>query len=90
LGLFDVHGNVWNWVADPGYAYPTASGNNALVDGSDLYRGAMLDITDSKSSRVLRGGSLVNHPTEVRSPTRYIYRPSNRGNGGLRVARTLP
>jgi formylglycine-generating enzyme required for sulfatase activity len=87
LGLFDLHGNVWNWVADPGYRYPVGAG--VVIDNEDIYSGKMIDISDSRSSRVLRGGSFNGHPSSVRSAQRNFGRPGNRNfNGGFRPART--
>ncbi|MBI1913292.1 MAG: SUMF1/EgtB/PvdO family nonheme iron enzyme [Planctomycetes bacterium] len=90
LGLFDLHGNAWNWVADPGYRYPLGTGDRVIIDNEDLYRGYMIYISDSKSSRVLRGGSFVNRATNVRSAQRLIYRPASRNYVyGFRLARTV-
>ena len=52
LGLFDVHGNVWEWVEDcwnPGYRGAPSDGSARLVTGC--------------TRRVLRGGSWTNDPT---------------------------
>jgi formylglycine-generating enzyme required for sulfatase activity/tRNA A-37 threonylcarbamoyl transferase component Bud32 len=90
LGLFDMHGNVFNWVADPGSRYPQGVGTKATVDDADLYGGHMIFISDSKSSRVLRGGSFFSHASGVRSAHRVDYRPAYRINEiGFRPARTV-
>ena len=79
FGLHDMHGNVWEWVAD------CASSNydNAPGDGS------VAPETDG-CQRVMRGGSWIDSPRVLRSAvrgrvpanTRFIYR-------GFRVARKL-
>lgn len=79
FGLFDVHGNVWEWVQD------------CYVDG---YAGAPRDGSARSSSgcslRVLRGGSWFNFPWFLRSAFRYRDWPVNRFIiFGFRLARTL-
>lgn len=81
FGLFDVHGNVWEWVEDcwqPNYqaASPNGTPPNAR-------RGC--------SKRTLRGGSWDNSPSQVRSSARIWGQPDGRDNNiGFRVALTLP
>ena len=78
-GLFNVHGNVWEWTQDcwnDTYA-------SAPSDGSAL-------TTGDCSRRVLRGGSWGFNPGNLRAATRYRNFPAFRNSGGgLRVARTL-
>lgn len=79
FGLFDVHGNVWEWVQDC-YA--------------DSYAGARTDGSARSSSgcslRVLRGGSWSSDPGLLRSAGRNWLRPDLRVNySGFRLARTL-
>ena len=79
LGLFDMHGNAWEWCQD---AYDEQSVPRG--HGRDKE-----DITD-KNSRVLRGGSFLDHASFVRSADRLRYAPSNRNNFvGFRPARTF-
>ena len=81
FGLYDLHGNVWEWVED------CWSGNylGAPADGSAWESGDC-------SRRVLRGGSWDSLPRYLRSACRDRYRI---GSGyrsifiGFRVARTL-
>jgi formylglycine-generating enzyme required for sulfatase activity len=79
FGLYDMTGNVWEWVED---CYRD-SYEGAPDDGTAL-------ITDECSFRVLRGGSWWWLPIYVRSATRYRYVPDMRNsNIGARVARSL-
>ena len=85
FGLFDMHGNTWDWCQE-GYApYKVGAPGEAVADEEDKR-----DVTD-QLSRVLRGGSFYSQPTGVRCAFRLSYRPSGRVvfiGFGLRVART--
>jgi sulfatase modifying factor 1 len=78
FGLYDVHGNVWEWCVD-WYA-------------ADYYKASPLEDPkgpDSGTSRVLRGGSWGNWPDGARSAFRYRDDPADRfGSYGFRLART--
>ena len=80
FGLYDMHGNVRQWVEDP-YL------NNydlAPLDGSVWGPGVDADL------RVVRGGSWIYGPRELRSAGRIGYVTVDRDYGlGFRVARTL-
>jgi formylglycine-generating enzyme required for sulfatase activity len=79
FGLYDMHGNVWEWVEDCWHA----SYGGAPSDGS-AWRGG------NCSFRVVRGGSWNNRPWNVRSATREGQKPVNQSRYlGIRVARTL-
>jgi formylglycine-generating enzyme required for sulfatase activity len=79
FGLHDMHGNVWEWVAD---CY-VASYANAPVDGRPAQ-------TPSCKERVARGGSFFVSPRNLRSSIRDKSVPSLQYDGiGFRVARTL-
>lgn len=78
-GLFDMHGNVWEWVEDC---------------SDDNYTGVSTDgshwTQESCQARVLRGGSWRNYPKHLRSAFRGWFGPRNRYSSvGFRVARTL-
>ena len=80
FGLYDVHGNVWEWVEDCSHeSYSGAPGEGeAWVSGGDCSR------------RVLRGGSWDYRPRVLRSALRSWNSSGNRSNyNGFRIARTL-
>jgi formylglycine-generating enzyme required for sulfatase activity len=81
FGLYDMNGNVWQWVED---CYHT-SYQDAPGDGSAWIVGCK-----DKNSRVLRGGSWFDTPFDLRSASRVRWLPEVRGIfGGFRVVRTL-
>ena len=76
-GLYDVHGNVWEWCWDWYGAYPTSSTTD--------YRGPA-----SGTNRVLRGGGWFNLAGFCRSAFRSVSLPSERsGDVGFRLVRKL-
>ena len=79
FGLYDVHGNVWEWVQDCyNDSYRSAPGDGTAWERGDCSR------------RVLRGGSWNSGPGGLRSAYRDRYIPGGRlSNLGFRVARTL-
>ena len=78
FGLYDVHGNVWEWVQDCwNWSYAGAP-NNGEAWGGDC------------SFRVFRGGSWLGISGDLRSADRLRGRSGIRSsNVGFRVARTL-
>ena len=83
LGLFDMHGNVWNWCQEGWRKYQPGKDGKPAEDEEDSR-----DIVDPLS-RSLRGGSYFNRPSFVRCAFRNGLRPSGRGSYcGLRPART--
>lgn len=79
FGLFDVHGNVWEWVQD--WYSRSYYGDSESTDPSGPATG---------SNRVLRGGSWYDDARGVRSAYRNNYSPDFRFYEiGFRLARTL-
>ncbi len=82
LGLFDMHGNVWNWCQERYRDYPGAKAE-ASEDVEDVLA------INSAESRVLRGGSFVSQVLGVRSARRLRNVPGARYHDvGFRLART--
>ena len=81
FGLYDMHGNVWQWVEDcHELSYVAAPTDGSAVTSGDC----------SRRNRVLRGGSWGDNQDTVRSAIRFPYQAEQlSSNIGFRVARTL-
>jgi formylglycine-generating enzyme required for sulfatase activity len=80
FGLYDMHGNVWQWVEDCYHDSYRGAPNDgsAWTEGADCHR------------RVDRGGSWYDEARYARSAARYSDAAAERGPTlGFRVARTL-
>jgi formylglycine-generating enzyme required for sulfatase activity len=79
FGLYDMHGNVWQWVEDCYHE----SYEGAPSDGSAW-------ATGDCRRRVLRGGAWINAPGALRAATRFRFEPAFRGiDIGFRLGRTM-
>ena len=77
FGLYDFHGNVWEWCADFWH-----SNYNGMPGDGRVWK----DRGD-ESLRLLRGGSWNDHPPNCRSACRLRYQPDCRASiVGFRVA----
>jgi formylglycine-generating enzyme required for sulfatase activity len=77
--LYQVHGNVWEWVED------------CWIDNYDKTAGdGSPRIQEKCSNRALRGGSWIISPWNLRAADRFNAKPTDRAIlFGFRVARTL-
>ena len=77
FGLYDLHGNVWEWCAD------TWFGNYVVAPNDGSARGSL----DDGKAKVVRGGSWGDVPYNLRSANRFHNTPDDRSNYiGGRVA----
>jgi eukaryotic-like serine/threonine-protein kinase len=83
-GLFDLHGNTWEWCQDAFQAHPKTADHARIVDNPAV------DLVTESVARVLRGGAFNNQPTHSRTANRNGFAPATQDDAvGFRPARTI-
>jgi formylglycine-generating enzyme required for sulfatase activity len=81
FGLYDLHGNVWEWCLDHYH--------NSYEGGSN--NGSAWVAEDNSNLRMRRGGSWSCYPWDCRCASRFDFNPVNRLNvNGFRVVSVPP
>jgi formylglycine-generating enzyme required for sulfatase activity len=87
LGLFDMHGNAWEWTQDAFKTYVKAGDDKVIGDTEDI---ADMKKIDHNKNRLFRGGSFDERASSLRSAYGYIDFPERRNFFvGFRPARTF-
>ena len=84
FGLYDMHGNVWEWCLDDWHS----DYEDARTDGRSYLDNENDNLYQKQGNAILRGGSWNNTPGSCRSASRYFngWRVGINGSLGFRVA----
>ncbi|OLP18409.1 hypothetical protein BST81_10855 [Leptolyngbya sp. 'hensonii'] len=86
FGLYDLHGNVWEWCADHYHGDYTEKPDALKLDGNTPW-----ETLEIGSERVFRGGSWNPYPWHCRSAIRLHHAPDDRDDViGFRVVSRFP
>ena len=83
FGLFDMHGNAFEWCHEQFLSYPVNATGQAVADAPET------EVVQDNQGRVQRGGSFLGQPRHLRSANRFKYPSVYRDlYFGFRPART--